>query len=252
MPEGTTTNKVVQLKDPDTKEPISPVVNVGSIYDKNGKKVDNLLSYTIAGTDVPVPEIPSLKDQIKNQLDGTVDAATLGGSTKEEIIASVPAPDLSNVNAKLLEGHPASYFAPASAIPNLAGFSVQLLVDMTYTCDGVVRQAMTINQIPQNTYSLLYILDITNATGSANGSARFALTPENYTGNNVVCDAVCYHQSKSNGYHIIVKSSSDSSGVLQWRDMTTKVYYDNKIPLYVYSEGLSGTANIKVYVFCIG
>ena len=88
MPENT--NKVIQLKDAEGND-VSPVVNVGSIYDKNGQKVDNLLSYTVAGTDVPVPELEDVKTQIQNELNGTMDAATLGGSTKEEIIASVPA-----------------------------------------------------------------------------------------------------------------------------------------------------------------
>ena len=87
MPENT--NKVIQLKDSEGND-VSPVVNVGSIYDKNGQKVDNLLSYTVAGTDVPVPEIEDVKTQIQNELNGTMDAATLGGSTKEEVIASVP------------------------------------------------------------------------------------------------------------------------------------------------------------------
>ena len=88
MPENT--NKVIQLKDSEGND-VSPVVNVGSIYDKNGQKVDNLLSYTIAGPDVPVPELEDVKTQIQNELNGIMDAATLGGSTKEEIIASVPA-----------------------------------------------------------------------------------------------------------------------------------------------------------------
>lgn len=62
MPENT--NKVIQLKDAEGND-VSPVVNVGSIYDKNGQKVDNLLSYTVAGTDVPVPELPdAISDSI--------------------------------------------------------------------------------------------------------------------------------------------------------------------------------------------
>lgn len=69
MPEGTTTNKVVQLKDPTTKEPVSPVVNVGSIYDKNGNKVDNLLSYKVAGTDVTIPELADVAGDLQAQVD---------------------------------------------------------------------------------------------------------------------------------------------------------------------------------------
>ena len=61
--------KVVQLKDPTTDEPISPVVNIGSLYANNGKRVENLVSYTLAGTDVTIPEIPNIKDEIKAELD---------------------------------------------------------------------------------------------------------------------------------------------------------------------------------------
>ena len=57
--------KVVQLKDPDTKEPVSPVVNVASIFDKSGNKVDNLLSYVIAGTDVTVPDMKLIANDIR-------------------------------------------------------------------------------------------------------------------------------------------------------------------------------------------
>ena len=49
------TTKVVQLHDPTTDEPISPVVNVGSLYDNNGKPVDGLVAHVVAGTKVPVP-----------------------------------------------------------------------------------------------------------------------------------------------------------------------------------------------------
>lgn len=64
MPENT--NKVIQLKDAEGND-VSPVVNVGSIYDKNGQKVDNLLSYTVAGTDVPIPELPdAISDSIQS------------------------------------------------------------------------------------------------------------------------------------------------------------------------------------------
>lgn len=57
--------KVVQLKDPDTKEPVSPVVNVASIFDKSGNKVDNLLSYVIAGTDVTIPDMKLIANDIR-------------------------------------------------------------------------------------------------------------------------------------------------------------------------------------------
>ena len=184
MPEGTTTNKVVQLKDPTTKEPVSPVVNVGSIYDKNGNKVDNLLSYTVAGTDVPVPELEDVKTQIQNELNGTMDAATLGGSTKEEIIASVPAPDLSNVNAaKLngytkdqivaeaktnvnatqLEGHPASYFATTASVAAAGGYVVG-----TYTGTATTNQPGT--QTIQLEFTPSAVIVIKHDGETANGT----------------------------------------------------------------------------------
>lgn len=60
--------KVVQLKDPDTKEPVSPVVNVASIFDKSGNKVDNLLSYVIAGTDVTIPDMKLIANDIREHV----------------------------------------------------------------------------------------------------------------------------------------------------------------------------------------
>lgn len=60
--------KVVQLKDPDTKEPVSPVVNVASIFDKRGNKVDNLLSYVIAGTDVTIPDMKLIANDIREHV----------------------------------------------------------------------------------------------------------------------------------------------------------------------------------------
>lgn len=60
--------RVVQLTD-DNDNPVSPVVNVGSLYDKNGNKVDNLLSYKLAGTNVPVPEIKNVQDELTAKVD---------------------------------------------------------------------------------------------------------------------------------------------------------------------------------------
>lgn len=60
--------RVVQLTD-DNDNPVSPVVNVGSIYDKNGNKVDNLLSYKVAGTNVPVPEIKNVEAELTAKVD---------------------------------------------------------------------------------------------------------------------------------------------------------------------------------------
>lgn len=59
-------NKVIQLLDPETGGKVSPVVNVGSIYDKKGQKIDNLLSYKVSGMDVPIPEIKNIVDDVKN------------------------------------------------------------------------------------------------------------------------------------------------------------------------------------------
>lgn len=60
--------RVVQLTD-DNDNPVSPVVNVGSLYDKNGNKVDNLLSYKLAGTNVPVPEIKNIQAELTAKVD---------------------------------------------------------------------------------------------------------------------------------------------------------------------------------------
>lgn len=105
--------QVFQLKHPNTGEPVSPVVNVGSIFDKKGQKVDNLLSYRIVGTDLTIPQFHDIQGDLDNRLttidnrlnnldneinnkittkvnalNGTMDAATLGGSTKSQIISS--------------------------------------------------------------------------------------------------------------------------------------------------------------------
>ncbi len=65
-------NKVIQLLDPDTGDKVSPVVNVGSIYDKNGNKVDNLLSYKVSGVDVPIPEIKDVKGELTDEVNQAI------------------------------------------------------------------------------------------------------------------------------------------------------------------------------------
>ena len=70
--------KVVQLKDPDTKEPVSPVVNVASIFDKSGNKVDNLLSYVIAGTDVTIPDMKLIANDIREHVIRAGQTITVG------------------------------------------------------------------------------------------------------------------------------------------------------------------------------
>ena len=59
--------RVVQLTD-DTGNKVSPVVNVGSLYDKNGNKVDNLLSYKLAGTTQTIPEVKDLVKDVNDKL----------------------------------------------------------------------------------------------------------------------------------------------------------------------------------------
>ena len=66
MPENT--NKVIQLQDNEGND-VSPVVNVGSIYDKNGQKIDNLLSYVVAGTDVPIPDVGDITEGFQQYAD---------------------------------------------------------------------------------------------------------------------------------------------------------------------------------------
>lgn len=73
MPENT--NKVIQLQDTEGND-VSPVVNVGSIYDKNGQKIDNLLSYVVAGTDVPIPEINDVVESLQELVNTSVSEMT--------------------------------------------------------------------------------------------------------------------------------------------------------------------------------
>ena len=91
MPENT--NKVIQLQDNEGND-VSPVVNVGSIYDKNGQKIDNLLSYVVAGTDVPIPEVGDITDGLQDQVDQMVSTAT---SQVNEMVSTAT----SQIDAKL-------------------------------------------------------------------------------------------------------------------------------------------------------
>lgn len=264
MPENT--NKVIQLKDAEGND-VSPVVNVGSIYDKNGQKVDNLLSYTIAGTDVPVPELEDVKTQIQNELNGTMDAATLGGSTKDEIIASVPAPDLSNVNAaKLngytkeqivseaktnvnatqLEGHPASYFAPASAIPNLSGLSVTKLAERT---GGNSEQAVELFQLssaPSNAVAFIYVGSITKAS-SVSSSIRVY--------NSVNTDDIAWYLSDDQPAHntgYVCHGTGFYYTTTYYNGQRVGGYNDyGGIPYKLDSTNVS-SYTIKVYALCFG
>ena len=69
MADSTGMTKVFQMTHPTTGEPMSPVVSVGSLYDKNGNKVDNLLSYKVAGTDVTIPELADVTGDLQAQVD---------------------------------------------------------------------------------------------------------------------------------------------------------------------------------------
>lgn len=91
MPENT--NKVIQLQDTEGND-VSPVVNVGSIYDKNGQKIDNLLSYVVAGTDVPIPDVGDITDDLQDQVDQMVSTAT---SQVNEMVSTAT----SQIDAKL-------------------------------------------------------------------------------------------------------------------------------------------------------
>ena len=279
MPENT--NKVIQLKDTEGND-VSPVVNVGSIYDKNGQKVDNLLSYTVAGTDVTVPELEDVKTQIQNELNGTMDAATLGGSTKEEIIASVPAPDLSNVNAAKLNGytknqivseaktnvnatqlggHPASYFAPATSIPDLLGISVKLLANTTYTCDGVQRVFMPSAQIPENAFYILYCMDISkaNSIGSTLGRLTYMVGSGSDQvlgipiGENNIPSKISVSFLCTGTKYISSGPRYDREWVVVGAHTNPETWVEeNSIPRGIVSDNITGTVGIKVYAFCLG
>ena len=97
--------RVVQLTD-DNDNPVSPVVNVGSLYDKNGNKVDNLLSYKVAGTDVPVPEIKNVEAELTQKVDKAildmktqVEAFTMNGGLPVNDVRSAVVADGQTINA---------------------------------------------------------------------------------------------------------------------------------------------------------
>ena len=180
MPENT--NKVIQLKDSEGND-VSPVVNVGSIYDKNGQKVDNLLSYTVAGTDVPVPELEDVKTQIQNELNGTMDAATLGGSTKEEIIASVPAythpstiqcaaaTEINNLKSSVSNGKSAI----ASAI---TGKGVSTASNATFqTMANNIRQIVSIG----SGQGRAQVISLTGSSILGNRGSQYVIVPTSFT-----------------------------------------------------------------------
>lgn len=97
--------RVVQLTD-DNDNPVSPVVNVGSLYDKNGNKVDNLLSYKLAGTNVPVPKIKNVQDELTQKVDKAildmktqVEAFTMNGGLPVNDVRSAVVADGQTINA---------------------------------------------------------------------------------------------------------------------------------------------------------
>nr|DAO30675.1 MAG TPA: hypothetical protein [Caudoviricetes sp.] len=102
-------NKVIQLLDPGTGGKVSPVVNVGSIYDKKGQKIDNLLSYKVSGMDVPIPEIKSIEDMLNARIDAKLtelDAAVSKIEKAAESGANVV------VTAKVKNGETVEQFMP--------------------------------------------------------------------------------------------------------------------------------------------
>lgn len=102
--------RVVQLTD-DNDNPVSPVVNVGSLYDKNGNKVDNLLSYKVAGTDVPVPEIKNVEAELTAKVDAKLaelDAAVTKLEKAAESGAKV------TFTAKVKAGETVEKYAPVA------------------------------------------------------------------------------------------------------------------------------------------
>ena len=249
MPENT--NKVIQLKDSEGND-VSPVVNVGSIYDKNGQKVDNLLSYTVAGTDVTVPELEDVKTQIQNELNGTMDAATLGGSTKEQIVASVPAPDLSNVNAAQLGGQPPSYYAPLSSIPVLPGFSVQLLVDTVYNCNGTSYEFMSEGQIPENAFCVVYIANLSGASWIGSGNGSFIFTRGNTSNNALATGYVGSNGKKDLRVSFTqIGQSNSHGGYRKWINYGTEPIEEQELPRCGHSANLNGNVGIKVYALCL-
>jgi len=81
-------------------------VNVGSLYDKNGNKVDNLLSYKVAGTDVPVPEIKNVQDELTQKVDQAildmktqVEAFTMNGGLPVNDVRSAVVADGETIHA---------------------------------------------------------------------------------------------------------------------------------------------------------
>ena len=161
MPEGTTTNKVVQLKDPTTKEPVSPVVNVGSIYDKNGNKVDNLLSYTVAGTDVPIPEIKDIASELQQQVDDKLNESLGDISTPAQSLglpSNASIGDLFNTLASVGDLHVWRRTAiTESEIPP------------EYTLGGIVNSAACLSN-PNNAGSLIVWEYSDSITVNSNGN----------------------------------------------------------------------------------
>ena len=232
MPENT--NKVIQLKDSEGND-VSPVVNVGSIYDKNGQKVDNLLSYTIAGTDVPVPELEDVKTQIQNELNGTMDAATLGGSTKEEIVASVPAPDLSNVDAAQLGGQPPSYYASTASVASLSALKVVLIKDYGTISSSPSDDISSL--IPNNAFLLCYRIIGTGLYTSSRVSIGNYFIISGTTINGVA----------------VLRFLGNVNNKPSWGDM------GNSSSTIIAQDNLSGsleiagaTASVQLYAICIG
>lgn len=92
------TTKVVQLHDPTTDEPISPVVNVGSLYDNNGKPVDGLVAHVVAGTEVPVPKLKDVTKELQSEVDAFI--STSQAQVNDLLAGGLPVADIREIMVK--------------------------------------------------------------------------------------------------------------------------------------------------------
>lgn len=147
----------------------------GVILRPNGDTVEQTLRCCVlaedAGDNVPgfVVDADTLGGSTKEEIISTaqagvdlsnIDAATLGGSTKEQIIAAVPTythptekqcsylPDLSNINAAQLGGRPPSYYASAASVSAAGRYVVGV-----YAGNGQSAQTVTLGFAPKAVFA---------------------------------------------------------------------------------------------------
>lgn len=145
--------RVVQLTD-DNDNPVSPVVNVGSLYDKNGNKVDNLLSYKLAGTNVPVPEIKNVENELTQKVDAKLEEVSKAISNT---ITRTVTGDPINVGDIIDYNNTACFVDKRFKIGSTALDSVQLV-------NGSVLDCV---QVKRNTFLVVY------TTGSGSSVTRY-------------------------------------------------------------------------------